>query len=188
MSSAARLRLLRFLEHASVVLLLVLIGVLAVLYNTSTLSTKELTVAGGIVALVLVSRWFIGQSIDEHYEVIVAQSEYTRDDAFAALFERSPMAYLIVNQEGKILETNPAAIKLLQAESDTLLRTNFFAHVDDAEHFDVTVLQGKIRAGMTLYDLEIPLHTFLGESIWVLLSVFTYRGEGQRTNGVGGCD
>jgi two-component system phosphate regulon sensor histidine kinase PhoR len=180
MSSAARLRLLRFLEHASVVLLLVLVSLLAVLYNIRTLSTQELAVAGGIVALVLVSRWFIGRSIDEHYEVIVAQSEYTRDDAFAALFERSPVAYLIVNQEGKILETNPAAIKLLQAESDTLLRTNFFAHVDDVEHFDVTVLQGKIRAGMTLYDLEIPLHTFLGESIWVLLSVFTYRGEGQR--------
>lgn len=180
MPSVTRIRILRFLEHFCLLVLLVLVGVLAVFYNTRPFSNQELVVAVAIVALLFAVKWFIGRSINKHYQVIAAQSDYIQDDAFTSLFERSPVAYFIVSQGGSIVETNPAAVKLLQTESSGLHQTNFFNYIDTAEHFDASVLQEKIRAGLTLYDVEIPIHTFSGESIWVLLSVFAYRSEGQR--------
>lgn len=155
-------------------------GGLAALYVTRGLATSELLAGTGILLLALVVRWFIQRAIDERCVVALSQSNYAHDDAFAALFERSPVAYLIINVEGKIIEANAAAIKLLQTETGAIMQTNFFNRVDADEAVDPSVLQGKVRAGMTLYDIEVPLATFAGRQIWVMLSTFSYRSGKER--------
>lgn len=180
MTSGGNLKLLRSLERIVLLFILIWMGGLSVLYATSGLERYELVAGGGVLVMALAVRWFIQRGIDERCIVAFSQSNYAHDDAFSSLFERSPVAYLVIDTEGNILEANPAAIKLLRTETGVIPSINFFSHIDTAEGIDPSVLQGKVRAGMTLYDVEVPIMTLTGEQIWVMLSAFSYRSGKQR--------
>jgi PAS domain S-box-containing protein len=180
MPSGNRIKLFRSLERVTLLLILIWTGGLSAWYVTSGLDKNELIAGGGILAMMLAVRWFIQRNIDERCVIAFSQSNYAHDDAFAALFERSPVAYLIIDTKGVILETNAAAIKLLRTETEIITRTNFFSRIDAAEGIDPSMLQGKVRAGITVYDVEVPIMTFTGEQIWVILSTFSYRSGKQR--------
>lgn len=175
-----RFRLFRSLENLMLVLGLVWSGGVIFLFANKDLSQQEIIAGVSVSLLFFAIRWFIQKRIDDWFMVSLSQSDYAHDDAFAALFERSPVAYLIITGDGTIIESNPAAIKLLQTETSAIAKTNFFGCFLSSEKVDLTVLRGKVKAGVTLTDIEIPLQTTTGEKIWVLFSSFAYRGSGQR--------
>jgi len=149
-------------------------------YHLRSLDSHELVAGGGVLFLAAAVLWYIQRSIDRMVMVALSQSNYAHDDAFAALFDRSPVAYLIIDSRGKIVESNAAAIKLLQTEVDVILQKNIFSFITPNTDIDPSILQGKVRAGVTLCDIEVPLTTVKEESIWVMLSTFAYRSSGQR--------
>ncbi len=180
MPSIKRLRILRFFERFLSLFSLAWVGGLAYLHGIQELTAQELAAGAGVLLLLLVIKLFMQHRIDLHFQVAQSQSSYGHDAAFAALFERSPVAYLIIDARGKILESNQAAIKLLQTDSEIIKNVNFFSRLEATETLDPTILQEKVRAGMTLYDVEVPLLTLAENQVWVMLSTFAYQSSGQR--------
>lgn len=156
------------------------LGSLVYLYTTGNLGVTEFIAGGGIFVLAFAIRWFIQHTVDSWLTIALSQSSYAHDDAFSSLFERSPVAYLIINTGGDILENNPASIKLLGVEAGTITHANFFTFVQPSEEIDASLLQSKVQSGITLNELEVPLRAVSGKTIWVLLSTFAYRSSGQR--------
>lgn len=179
MPSGEKIVFLRRAERVLLVLLLLSTASLAVIYERFTLQASELFVGLAIPLLILLVRMYVQHKIDILYSVALSQISYAHDDGFAILFERSPVAYLTINLEGVILESNAAAVQLLQADVTKIRQTNFYNRINIGD-VDPLILQEKLRSGITIADLEIPLVTFTGESIWVLFSTFTYRGGSQR--------
>ena len=175
-----RFRLFRFLESTMLVLGIQWTAGIVFLYTNNGLTQKELVAGVGVWVLIFTVRWFIKKKIDDWFMVYFSQSSYAEEDTFSALFERSPVAYLIINGAGTITESNQAAVRLLQAETTTITEMNFFTCLLDTAEVDLTVLRARVKAGVTLTDIEILMETVKGEKIWVLFSSFMYRNSSQR--------
>ncbi|MEZ4104150.1 MAG: ATP-binding protein [Candidatus Paceibacterota bacterium] len=101
-------------------------------------------------------------------------------DRFLFLYERSPTPYLIINQSGKILMSNPAAISLFSATTDSLPEINFYERLHFVKEVDSEVIEGKINSGQTINGKELQIETLAGEMKWISMSVFRYEAEEQR--------
>jgi PAS domain S-box-containing protein len=106
------------------------------------------------------------------------QSSFAANEEFNTLYQSSPVAYITLDPKGNILEFNPAAIRLLQGESDTMTEENFFDRIHP--DFDFSIILGKIKSGLTVNEEEVPLHTFEKQHIWTKLSVHSRPFEEKR--------
>lgn len=181
MPSKRRITILRILER--VVLAVFLISSLGAMWFFFTLpiTSYELVAVVGVVALLLAVLVYLQTKVDQWIIVTLEQTNFVQDDVFSSLYDRSPVAYVTINKQGIISEYNSAAAKLLQTEITTLQGKNFFDLLHADSTFDVSVLQGKIAAGLTITDIETPLvKANAADAVWALLSVFAYRSSDMR--------
>lgn len=168
---------LRWLQWLNLVTLVVLAGGFVWLQGqTLPLSYTYGTLAGFIVFLFTLG--FIQHRADSWLTATSMQSSFAANEEFNSLYQSSPVAYVTLDSKGVILDFNPAAIRLLQGESDSMAGENFFDHVHT--EFDVSVILGKIKSGLTVNDEEVPLRTFQDQHIWTKLSVHSRPFEEKR--------
>lgn len=180
MLSSRKIRLLRFFERLLLVGTTGFVIGLAWLSAEGKLGVSESYAGGGVVVLGMLAIFFIQRKIDSWLTLLVEQTNYGQDDAFTALYERSPVAYVTIDTQGRVLESNPASVKLLNAEASTMSQVNFFQLILGDDATSAPVLTHKITAGITINDQEVLMQTVTGEQIWVMLSVFAHRSAGMR--------
>jgi len=184
MFSSSNIRLWRILNF--VILFCFVTGTVGLswVYATGSLSDVYTFIGVGALLLLLFSILFVQRKIDANLSMLLsvasAQTNLSENDLFTSLYDRSPVAYLTINKDGTIIQSNGAAIKLFHSDSLSPLQKNFFSFIQATDDMDQTIFKGKVSAGLTINDEEISLQTSTGGTIWVLLSVFEYRSDGQR--------
>ncbi len=124
--------------------------------------------------------YFLYRKIFKILDDLSIKSSLIESESFVSLFERSPVAYLIVNKDGAVVKSNPAAIKLFQANTDNITNLNFFSVLVDKENFDTNIIKHKIVSpDITLNEVEAVVKTFNNSEIWVLLSAYNYNSRNQ---------
>jgi PAS domain S-box-containing protein len=168
---ALRLRLLQWL------LLVTVVGTAVGLAWSMTQDIDILIQYGLVAGLVvgLFCLYLTQRKVDGWMTAAVLQSNYAANEEFNSLFESSPVAYITIDSNGKIVDFNPAAINLLGATADTMYNQVFFSLVHP--DFDISLVQGKVRSGMTVNDEEVLLRSFEGDDIWVSLSIHARNPE-----------
>jgi PAS domain S-box-containing protein len=168
---ALRLRLLQWL------LLVTVVGTAVGLAWSMTQDIDILIQYGLVAGLVvgLFCLYLTQRKVDGWMTAAVLQSNYAANEEFNSLFESSPVAYITIDSNGKIVDFNPAAINLLGATADTMYNHVFFSLVHP--DFDISLVQGKVRSGMTVNDEEVLLRSFEGDDIWVSLSIHARNPE-----------
>ena len=131
----------------------------------------------GVVVL-LFTLVFIQRRADSWLTATAMQSSFAATEEFSTLYQSSPVAYVTLDSKGKILDFNPAAIRLLRGENDTLAGENFFDRIHP--DFDFSIILGKIKSGLTVNEQEVPLCTFQKQSIWTKLSMHSRPFEEKR--------
>jgi PAS domain S-box-containing protein len=132
----------------------------------------------GAIILLLFSLGFIQRRADSWLTATSLQSSFAANEEFNSLYQGSPVAYITVDSKGMVQDFNPAAIRLLEGESDVMMQENFFKRIHS--DFDFSVVLGKIKSGLTVNDVEVPLTTFQGKNIWTTLSVHSRPFEEKR--------
>lgn len=133
-------------------------------------------IAGGLLLII----FLIQSRINAWYSTLQTQKDFAETEEFDSLYERSPVAYLVVDVAGSVKTFNPAAVNLLHATKDAMNKVNFFRLILPDTEVDVAVLQQKIQAGMTVNDKEVALQTASGEKVWVIMSIYNHRNKGLR--------
>ena len=180
MPSERRVRLLRVFSHLVSILLVVGVALLTWLSVSGRLNIPTAVVGGTVVVLLHVTLFLFQRKFDNWLTVVMAQSSFAEGDAFTTLYDRSPVAYLTVRTRGQIVSGNPSAVRLLQGDVESITKVNFYDLIEETSEVDPSILVGKAVNGVTVNDVEIPLRTISGNTIWVLCSVYTYRHEGER--------
>ena len=147
MLSDKKIKLFRFLGHLTLVFLIILVCTLTVL---STMGKADFFVSffGGVLVLSgVLAMFFTQKKIDALQSRFLLQTDFAQDKAFVSLFDRSPVAYVIIQINGTIASSNPAAANLLQREVNAINGVNFFDLIQTDSGTDANVLQGKIEAG-----------------------------------------
>jgi len=130
------------------------------------------------VLVLLCTLVLIQRRADSWLTTTSMQSSFAATEEFSTLYQSSPVAYITLDSKGKILDFNPAAIRLLHGESDTMTGKSFFEHIHP--DFDFSVILGKIKSGLTVNEQEVPLCTFQKQNIWTKLSVHSRPFEEKR--------
>ncbi len=101
-------------------------------------------------------------------------------ERFLLLYEHSPVPYLTLDNKGRLIMYNLAAVRLFQSTTDGMMGLEF---TDLLRHEDATYLRRikqDISHGIVIADREVQIETESGERHWVLLSVFLYKEAKQR--------
>ena len=168
---------LRLLQWLNIVILLVLVGVFAWMQNQSFPAGYGYGTLAAIVVF-LFTLGLIQRRSDSWLTATSLQSSFAANEEFNSLYQSSPVAYVTLDSKGQMLDFNPAAIRLLRGESDTMTQEMFFDRVHP--DYDTSVILGKIKAGLTVNDEEVPLQTFKDQHIWTKLSVHSRPFEEKR--------
>jgi PAS domain S-box-containing protein len=177
MITKQKVRRLRLLQWLNIIILVVLVGSFVWLQNQSLPVSYYYGVLAAIV-LFLFALGFVQRRADSWLTATSMQSSFAANEEFNTLYQSSPVAYITLDSKGNILEFNPAAIRLLHGESDTMAKENFFDRVHP--DFDLSIILGKIKSGLTVNDEEVPLCTFEKQLIWTKLSVHSRPFEEKR--------
>ena len=95
-------------------------------------------------------------------------------ERFVLLYERSPVPYVTLDNEGKIIMHNLAAVRLFETTTDML---HGISLKDIIFHQDQSVMQKitlALRNKQTFTDREVQVMTANNSSRWVLISAFGY--------------
>lgn len=180
MTPIKHLKVLRLLERLTLLFFIVCAMGLALFYAFGRVADNELLAGFGILFLVLVLLIYIQSKFDDLLGKTIVKSSFVQRDAFDSLYERSPAAYLTINNDGRVVVCNPASINLLEGEMGTITNLNFFKQVLEFAGGDAGVFEAKIKAGMTVKDVEVKLRTMKNQEIWALLSVYKYNTDDER--------
>jgi PAS domain S-box-containing protein len=177
MITKAKVNRLRFLQWFLLVSLVVLTGGFVWL-QTQTLAMYYAYGTLAAIVVFLFSLVFVQRRADSWLMATSMQSSFAANEEFSTLYQSSPVAYITMDSKGKVLDFNPAAIRLLHGESDVMTQENFFDRVHP--DFDFSIILGKIKSGLTVNDEEVPLCTFEKEHIWTKLSIHSRPFEEKR--------
>tara|TARA_B100000508_G_scaffold41011_2_gene32073 strand:+ start:1869 stop:3158 length:1290 start_codon:yes stop_codon:yes gene_type:complete len=180
MPTSRHLKFLRFLEYTLLLFFILITISLVVFYEIDLIERNEVWAGIGILFLNCFILIAIQRKIDNWMTVVFSQVYYSNNDAFSALYDSSPVAYMTINVEGKIVGFNPAAVNLIRSDTETFPLYNFYQFIVDHEDVNASVIQGKISAGVTINDEEIQIKTVSGKEVWVSLSVYTSRNKNER--------
>ncbi len=176
-----RVRFWRFIESLiHIVMVGVLLVAVALVYTDRSTTVYELALVSSF-AILLASWYLVGMTIRKDLAQAMNQIEYKTRQEFDSLYERSPIAYLTIDMKGNVLRANPASAHTFSDTLTDIISRNFFDFIDieRVENND-SILRGKVAAGLTVTDLELPVTTIKGEARWVLVNVFATRHPDER--------
>ncbi len=146
----------------------------------STTTSKIFLITFVIQSVLALSLFLLRKRINSLSQNIKSQLQFTVNEKFSSLYERSPVPYIITNLAGDIVLFNPASIKLFESTTDTLGGLNFYDLVSMKNEDELTVVIGKISSGITVDDIQMKLQTVAGNTKWISLSANVYEIKNQR--------
>jgi two-component system, cell cycle sensor histidine kinase and response regulator CckA len=146
-----------------------------------TVYDLELVANDGATVSVEVSSWLI---VDDDGPVgvqAVCRDVTESNQRFRRLFESSPQGMAVVDQEGRVLEANPALGRTLGYGIDELTGLGFteFTHPDDCA-VDVEQYTKLMAGELSHYELEKRFIRKDGELVWGHITVFALPDPGAR--------
>ncbi len=172
-----KIRRLRYLEWFSIVSFIALVFAAVWAFDTQIDIYIQYGIVAGI-ALVIFILYFVQRKMDGWLVATSMQSSVAANEEFNSLYQSSPVAYITIDSKGNMIDFNPAAIKLFHGTANEMVNQNFFqlVHPD----FDISVIQGKIKGGVTLNEEVAAMRSYTGEDIWVKMSVYSKRFDEKR--------
>ena len=175
-----KIKIYRFIEKLAIFLLVVFAISATVVANERGLNLNEL-IAAALTTLFLVGLIYLVQKmVDSWLDISTTQENYAEEDVFNALYDRSPVGYLTLNENGRITKANQAVHYILKGFENQIEGEKLVKFIDDDPEINRDVLLEKITAGVTVKEQEIPLLNGGEEVVWVLISAVPYRNTGER--------
>ncbi len=117
-------------------------------------------------------------AISKRISILITQSNFSNDTQFLSLFERSPVPYITIDKKWNIQSINQAGVQILNSTIKSLLQSNFLNRLVASEKSDISIIASKIKAGITMNDVELALRPDNHDDVWVLFSSYTNAQTG----------
>ncbi|MCA9363069.1 PAS domain S-box protein [Candidatus Kaiserbacteria bacterium] len=180
MPSVQRIKIFRYVERVFLVLFVLWTVAVEAMWFMNKIVLNELVASIGVSVVLFILFVYVQRTVDAWLTMRWASNELVEEDVFDSLYERSPVAYVTLDQSGKILTANPAAVNLMQGSFDTIGNVDLFDLISAEDETDVVVLRRTAESGATTNNKEFILTTMTGSKIWISISVYKYRNTGER--------
>jgi len=167
---------------------LILFGMLLTLvffYDFSTTDTSALAFLVTIISAALMARNIYDLARSEERVKKMAKSiardlMHPSQELFSEVYHNSPVAYLMLNEEGTIMSANTSATRLLGSPLSKLSRSSFFSCIEAQSSEHLILLKEKFFNGIVIAGEEIEIkHS--NRVMWATLSILQYNGkEGEK--------
>ena len=92
---------------------------------------------------------------------------------FTEVYDNSPIAYLILDKNGRILSTNKSAVRLLGRSPVALKEASFFSCIDTSKTEHLVLIKEKFRNGVVVAEEEIEIDRKEGLA-WATMSILPF--------------
>lgn len=159
---------------------------LALLYDFSNVDT------GGLLFLIsFLCCLFIAKNLYDlaaNQNTIEPQSQYSllgaTQSLYTQLYQRSPVPYFVISEQGVIVSANTAAARLLGLQQKKLAGQNIFTLIksESADHNDFLIEKFKSNIGISdeMVWISRPDH----REVWALMSLFSFENSFSEKQGL----
>lgn len=152
---------------------------LVIYYDFSGINLGALSFLIAVTCIVLFTKNIYDLANDEEKTVKIAKVlakdvvNNPSQKLFAEVFNNSPIAYLILDNDGNIVTSNKSAVRLLGRSAVRLDKTQFFSCIDTENSEHLTLIKEKFRNGVVVNEEEIEIGRD-GGSAWATMSIFPF--------------
>lgn len=124
--------------------------------------------------------WFFYYCKRRH---VLSSGDYkliAKSQQFLSLYRHSPVPYITIDKESKIIMHNLSAMRLFQTDQESLGNQQFDSFIRHEDETELSFILGKLKNQVTVKETEVQIVTMRGEMRWVLLSVFASENSNER--------
>jgi PAS domain S-box-containing protein len=159
---------------------------LGLLYDFSTLNLSGLLFLVAFLCCVLITKNVYDVTLTAHLEdqtmrPIVPDSNLSM---YLQLYQKSPIPYFVIDQNGVVTSANTAAARLLGIQQKRMVGIEVFnlLQTDSDQHKDTLI--NKFSNGIGVSDELVRLKRSDHKEVWGLLSLFQFVNASQQTQGL----
>lgn len=108
----------------------------------------------------------------------------TSRDLFTEVYQRSPVPYLLIAEDGKITSANTAAVRLFKEQEEALAGQSIWSRLRSRHPDHLAIVEERFTHGVALAAEEFEVPHPDGTSAWVLVSLFHFIDASQRRLGL----
>jgi len=166
------------------ILFTMLLGV-AFFYDFSTTNTPALAFVIALTGSALISRNIYdlarsNEKVKKMAKIMARDLMHPSQELFSEVYHNSPVAYLMLDEEGNVMSANVSATRLLGSPLSRLKGNYFFSCIGTSSSEHIVFLKEKFSNGVVVSDEEIEI-THSSGVVWATLSILQYNSkEGEK--------
>jgi PAS domain S-box-containing protein len=154
---------------------------LVFLYDFSNTDMVGVAFVTSLTSVMLLARYIYDLArndvqIEKRAKSIARDLIHPSQELFSEVYHNSPVAYIILNEEGTVMSANTSATRLLKSPLSRLSGNSFFSCIKTEKTEHLTLLKEKFYNGVVVSNEEIEIE-YPKERVWVTLSILQYNGK-----------
>ncbi len=105
-------------------------------------------------------------------------------ELYSKLYENSPVPYLLIDQEGKVISSNVSGARMLGVPKEKLRGFNIFQRIESDEMGHIELLIEKFQHGISIGDETVRVTRPDGSASWALLSLYQFVSRAKENLGL----
>jgi PAS domain S-box-containing protein len=162
------------------------IVLLGLLYDFSTLNLSGLLFLVAFLCCVLITKNVYDVTLTAHLEEQTMRPTVPDSNLsmYLQLYQKSPIPYFVIDQNGVVTSANTAAARLLGIQQKRMVGIEVFSllETDSDQHKDTLI--NKFSNGIGVSDELVRLKRADCKEVWGLLSLFQFVNASQQTQGL----
>jgi PAS domain S-box-containing protein len=159
---------------------------LGLLYDFSTLNLSGLLFLVAFLCCVLITKNVYDVTLAAHLEEQTMRPTVPDSNLsmYLQLYQKSPIPYFVIDQNGVVTSANTAAARLLGIQQKRMVGIEVFSllETDSDQHKDTLI--NKFSNGIGVSDELVRLKRADHKEVWGLLSLFQFVNASQQTQGL----
>jgi PAS domain S-box-containing protein len=159
---------------------------LGLLYDFSTLNLSGLLFLVAFLCCVLITKNVYDVTLTSHLEDQTTQPIVldSNPSMYLQLYQKSPIPYFVIDQNGVVTSANTAAARLLGIQQKRMVGVEVFGmlRTDSDQHKDMLI--NKFSNGIGVSDELVQLKRADHKEVWGLLSLFQFVDASQQIQGL----
>jgi PAS domain S-box-containing protein len=159
---------------------------LGLLYDFSTLNLSGLLFLVAFLCCVLITKNVYDVTLTAHLEEQTMRPTVPDSNLsmYLQLYQKSPIPYFVIDQNGVVTSANTAAARLLGIQQKRMVGIEVFSllETDSDQHKDTLI--NKFSNGIGVSDELVRLKRADHKEVWGLLSLFQFVNASQQTQGL----
>jgi len=163
--------------------------VLSILYDFSTIDLRGWLFMAATVSCIFIAKNIFdlaraSQTTETAAQTLVEEMLSSSRELFAEVYYNSPVPYLLIDVDGRVISANVAAGRLFLTPRERIEGINIFSSIECGSVDHLEMIRQKYQRNIAIDSEEVQVKRVDGEMSWALMSLFRFTSLRDRHLGL----